>query len=587
MHHCKMEVDNQLVQSQQLGSNCRYQYKTSDYIGKGTFGIVYAASIVDRGNFTGEGTVAVKVVHLDKEREGLLTSLSDSWTSLRHRWKKLIEFKHEHLIAYHKISISQAAGGVFVEFLMDYCSGGDLNLLLNDLQKKPTSMLDRERFLDKATIVCYALQIADGLEFLHQNRFIHGDLKSRNVLIKHQSNCLRHKTLLLADLDDLVQIQQSITVSSDISNLRGSIRYMSPEMLRKFAGELSEAPGRRTDVWSLGCVIHDLVDCCFNVEEKLLFNPITAECFTLKKNTPDSQFVMKIIEGFVPYIDECIPKLFADLIRRCHVLDSRFRLTATECKNSLLEISENLTLRQDCSEGHLPACSCGRASMFVKAADIEKDYVLCVHRFYASDVRERDYESVAHLEMQLFKPRLNALSELPMATHSHGFEYVPSTILCVDGQVIFQARKISESRGNSPMAFMGYSLRERVWRQLLTDFKVHRWTTPPIVVGKNIYYWTCSKNKPCRHLRVATVADDRIQLTSSFDNFVNKNTEVWLAAAGHGNILLFLEMQQWPATETVGGVRINADTGKWEYIASMPDLRPRCHFASVVLDDHL
>ncbi|XP_055334981.1 uncharacterized protein LOC129586027 [Paramacrobiotus metropolitanus] len=49
-------------------------------------------------------------------------------------------------------------------------------------------------------------------------------------------------------------IQSEVTVTGDLSHIRGSVRYMSPEMI-KFAGLETRNVGRKTDIWSLGCIL--------------------------------------------------------------------------------------------------------------------------------------------------------------------------------------------------------------------------------------------------------------------------------------------------------------------------------------------
>lgn len=49
-------------------------------------------------------------------------------------------------------------------------------------------------------------------------------------------------------------MQDTVTLTNDNSSPRGTVRYVAPEMTVKGDGHRRRA-GRKTDIWSLGCVI--------------------------------------------------------------------------------------------------------------------------------------------------------------------------------------------------------------------------------------------------------------------------------------------------------------------------------------------
>ncbi|XP_055344805.1 uncharacterized protein LOC129592727 [Paramacrobiotus metropolitanus] len=104
-----------------------------------------------------------------------------------------------------------------------------------------------------STALRYSLDIAEGTRFLYENGISHADIKPANILVEKLDE--DRKRLLIGDLDDRLEMHQDTT--GDITHIRGTARYMSPEMLKKFAthpGEKigQESPGRKTDIWSLG-----------------------------------------------------------------------------------------------------------------------------------------------------------------------------------------------------------------------------------------------------------------------------------------------------------------------------------------------
>ncbi|XP_055330460.1 serine/threonine-protein kinase nekl-2-like [Paramacrobiotus metropolitanus] len=284
-------------------STCRYDIDQNCLLGKGAFGIVYKGKIVKRGNFNStETTVAVKVTYWEQGTKS--QSRVEDWLELIERWKRLFNFRpHAHLISYHKLSFNVASGGfVGFEFLMDYCDGGDLATVLSKPNCKEPSQREASKLVNELTVACHTMQIAAGLEYLHKNQFVHMDLKPHNILVKIQRT--GHHRLVIADLDDIIQMREAQTHSCDFppNNVRGTLRYMSPEMLKTFANMPSlEKAGQNTDVWSLGCVMQDLIDYCYGIEERTLRKTTTefpCNDVIMDNTTKDFQY-MKLIDKVI------------------------------------------------------------------------------------------------------------------------------------------------------------------------------------------------------------------------------------------------------------------------------------------------
>ncbi|XP_055351796.1 uncharacterized protein LOC129598076 [Paramacrobiotus metropolitanus] len=240
---------------EEIGSSIQYRYTKTDFIGRGTFGIVYKAKVrksVFRFRAPPEPDfVAVKVMHLAINSETIANQ--ENWMRVAKRLRQLTELKHNHLVLYHKVSITKSSGGVTVELAMDYHKG-DLASFLREAKENATLLNNWEK------VIRFAGDMTQGLEFLHQNGIIHGDLKPENILLSVSRN--GSEKLVIGGLDDLVQMKESATCSADISQLRGTTRYMSPEMLRKFSQQEAARPGRKTDMWSLGCIILEMAESC-------------------------------------------------------------------------------------------------------------------------------------------------------------------------------------------------------------------------------------------------------------------------------------------------------------------------------------
>jgi len=108
------------------------------------------------------------------------------------------------------------------------------------------------------------LQIADALERAHRAGVVHRDLKPGNVMLAHSGAKLMDFGLARAEgpgavsppgPDSPAPLTQSPTVAAPLTAygaILGTIPYMAPEQLEGREADV------RSDVWSLGCVLHEL-----------------------------------------------------------------------------------------------------------------------------------------------------------------------------------------------------------------------------------------------------------------------------------------------------------------------------------------
>jgi serine/threonine-protein kinase len=121
--------------------------------------------------------------------------------------------------------------------VMEYLAGCDLNTLL--VRRGP---------LPEAEVVDFALQALEALAHAHAAGIVHRDLKPANLFLAKGKG--GRPLIKLLDFG----ISKSLGVTPDDDRILGSPVYMSPEQLEKNA-----SIDLRTDLWSLGIVIYELI----------------------------------------------------------------------------------------------------------------------------------------------------------------------------------------------------------------------------------------------------------------------------------------------------------------------------------------
>jgi serine/threonine protein kinase len=101
--------------------------------------------------------------------------------------------------------------------------------------------------LSTGTLKSYVRQLCQGLHYLHELGIMHRDINPRNILIFDEG-----KTLKYADFG--LSRGPGIALMKPYSSEVVTIYYRPPEVLLKFM-----MYDERIDVWSLGCVIYELV----------------------------------------------------------------------------------------------------------------------------------------------------------------------------------------------------------------------------------------------------------------------------------------------------------------------------------------
>jgi sporulation-specific protein 1 len=192
-------------------------YSIQECIGRGNFGDVYRA--VERAT---SQTVAIKVVNLEQT--------DDEINVLVQEISFLSQMRSKYITQYYHTFVSD----VSMWIVMEYCGGGSCADLLKchkQLSEEVTSFIIRETL--------------KGLEYLHQEKKVHRDIKAANILLTENGD------VKLADFG--VSGQITLThVRKD--TFVGTPFWMAPEIITRKAGY-----DEKVDIWSLGITTIELI----------------------------------------------------------------------------------------------------------------------------------------------------------------------------------------------------------------------------------------------------------------------------------------------------------------------------------------
>ena len=124
---------------------------------------------------------------------------------------------------------------------------GDPYIVMEWIDGRALSSITRVAALPTDAALRYGLQIAEALAHAHACGVVHGDLKTANVLIS------RDQRAKLLDFGVARRLSREDDESPLGSSPHGTPVYMAPEVLK------GEASSERSDVWSFGCLLQELL----------------------------------------------------------------------------------------------------------------------------------------------------------------------------------------------------------------------------------------------------------------------------------------------------------------------------------------
>ncbi|NXF69042.1 NEK11 kinase, partial [Ciccaba nigrolineata] len=243
----------------QLNSACSdamiaRRYTIQRKLGSGSFGSVYLVS--DRKAKQGEALKVLKEISVGdlKPNETVEANLEAQLLS---------KLDHPAIVKFYASFVERDSFCIITE----YCEGGDLDFKIQEYKESGKIFTQRQ-------IIDWFIQLLLGVNYMHERRILHRDLKAKNIFLKNN-------LLKIGDFG----VSRLLIGSCDLATtFTGTPYYMSPEALKH------QGYNTKSDIWSLGCILYEM--CCMN-------HAFTGHNFL--------SVVLKIVEGDTPSLPDSYP----------------------------------------------------------------------------------------------------------------------------------------------------------------------------------------------------------------------------------------------------------------------------------------
>jgi serine/threonine protein kinase len=211
-----------------IGAVLAGKYRVERVLGQGGMGVVVEATQLDL-----ERRVALKFL-----RQATMSETTVALARFEREARAVARLRGAHVVRIYDVGRLEH-GEPFI--VMELLHGEDLS-----------KVLDREQRLSIATAVDYVLQSCEAMAEAHVAGVVHRDLKPANLFLTRGPDGRPLVKVLDFGISKLLAAE---TTSANLTNgVLGSPLYMSPEQLSS-----SKSIDYRTDIWSLGAILYELI----------------------------------------------------------------------------------------------------------------------------------------------------------------------------------------------------------------------------------------------------------------------------------------------------------------------------------------
>ncbi|XP_070711425.1 striated muscle preferentially expressed protein kinase [Pempheris klunzingeri] len=191
---------------------------------RGRFGVIREC----RENKTGKIYMAKIIPYSQENKQEILKE-----------YEILKSLHNEKVMALHEAYVTPR----YLVLVAEYCTGKELLY----------SLIDRFRYSED-DVVGYLVQILQGVEYLHNRRILHLDLKPDNIMVTNLN------AIKIVDFGS-AQSFSPLSLKQQESGA-GVLEYMAPEMVK------GEVVGPPADIWTVGVVAHIMLSGRLPFEDK-------------------------------------------------------------------------------------------------------------------------------------------------------------------------------------------------------------------------------------------------------------------------------------------------------------------------------
>src|SRR5947209_3313174 len=255
-------------------------YRIVNKIGEGGMGEVYSAEDTTLGR-----RVALKLLPPEHTQD------EERLRRFKQEAKSASALNHPNILTIHEIGHAEATHFIATEFI----DGDTLRQRMQGARMKLSEVLN------------VSIQIADALAAAHEAGIIHRDIKPENIMLRRRDAYVKVLDFGLAKLIE----QPPVAVDTEAPTktlfkteegvVMGTFTYMSPEQARGLEVDA------RTDIWSLGVVLYEMVAGCLPFEGSTA-SEILASIINEKEPPPLARFAREVPAELERIVEKALRK---------------------------------------------------------------------------------------------------------------------------------------------------------------------------------------------------------------------------------------------------------------------------------------